>query len=197
MEIINAQTGSFATSEKQVMKKFQDVLAEEMTVTLRTTAFVQLQTLQQIQPHQQVRHRCQRLLSQRLSQLMSRRLFQLSSRRLCRLMSLHLCKQLSLHLCQLLNRRQPHSSPSLSWNGRYLALITQRRQRRLAVIADRLTGRLHPLPARLLLPWHRGASELPRAQHDPGRGRHQRGGLPVRGRLRARRGGRVHRVRGG
>ena len=47
-----------------------------------------------------------------------------------------------LPLAQL-NRHQPHSSPSLSWNGRYLALITQRGQRRLAVVADRLTGRLH------------------------------------------------------
>lgn len=45
-----------------------------------------------------------------------------------------------------LNRHQPHSSPSLSWNGRYLALITQRGQRRLAVVLDRLNGRLHPLP---------------------------------------------------
>ena len=25
-----------------------------------------------------------------------------------------------------LNRQQPHSSPSLSWNGRYLAVIIQR-----------------------------------------------------------------------
>ena len=45
-----------------------------------------------------------------------------------------------------LRRHQPHSSPSLSWNGRYLALITQRGQRRLAVVLDRLNGRLHPLP---------------------------------------------------
>ena len=45
-----------------------------------------------------------------------------------------------------LRRHQPHSSPSLSWNGRYLALITQRGKRRLAVILDRLNGRLHPLP---------------------------------------------------
>ena len=45
-----------------------------------------------------------------------------------------------------LRRHQPHSSPSLSWNGRYLALITQRGQRRVAVVLDRLSGRLHPLP---------------------------------------------------
>tara|TARA_Y100001968_G_C19256945_1_gene667291 strand:- start:289 stop:780 length:492 start_codon:yes stop_codon:yes gene_type:complete len=44
-----------------------------------------------------------------------------------------------------LNRDQPHSSPSLTWNGRYLALITQKRQRRLAIILDRISGRIHPL----------------------------------------------------
>ena len=45
-----------------------------------------------------------------------------------------------------LRRHQPHSSPSLSWNGRYLAAITQRGRRRLAVVTDRLNGRMHPLP---------------------------------------------------
>ena len=45
-----------------------------------------------------------------------------------------------------LSRHQPHSSPSLSWNGRYLAAITQRGRRRLAVVTDRLNGRMHPLP---------------------------------------------------
>ena len=45
-----------------------------------------------------------------------------------------------------LSRHQPHSSPSLSWNGRYLAAITQRGRRRLAVVTDRLNGRIHPLP---------------------------------------------------
>ena len=45
-----------------------------------------------------------------------------------------------------LGRHQPHSSPSLSWNARYLAVITQRGGRRLAVVADRLNGRMHPLP---------------------------------------------------
>ena len=45
-----------------------------------------------------------------------------------------------------LKRHQPHSSPSLSWNGRYLAVITQRGRRRLAVVTDRLNGRMHPLP---------------------------------------------------
>ena len=52
----------------------------------------------------------------------------------------------SLRSVPQLRRHQPHSSPSLSWNGRYLALITQRGKRRLAVILDRLNGRLHPLP---------------------------------------------------
>ena len=45
-----------------------------------------------------------------------------------------------------LSRHQPHSSPSLSWNARYLAVITQRGRRRLAVVTDRLNGRMHPLP---------------------------------------------------
>lgn len=44
-----------------------------------------------------------------------------------------------------LSSQQPHSSPSLSWNGRYLAVITQRGNRRMALIEDRLTGRAHPL----------------------------------------------------
>ena len=42
-----------------------------------------------------------------------------------------------------LSRNQPHSSPSLSWNGRYVAVIAQRGKRRLAIIEDRLTGRSH------------------------------------------------------
>jgi len=45
-----------------------------------------------------------------------------------------------------LSRNQPHSSPSLSWNGRYIAVIAQRGNRRLAIIEDRLTGRSHKLP---------------------------------------------------
>ena len=44
-----------------------------------------------------------------------------------------------------LNRHQPHSSPSLSWNGRYLAVIIQRGNRRHVLIEDRLSGRAHPL----------------------------------------------------
>ncbi len=44
------------------------------------------------------------------------------------------------------SRHQPHSSPSLSWNGRYLAVITQRGNRRLAIIEDRLNGRIHHFP---------------------------------------------------
>jgi hypothetical protein len=44
-----------------------------------------------------------------------------------------------------LERLQPHRSPSLSWNGRYLALLVQQGARRMAVILDRATGRLHRL----------------------------------------------------
>ena len=45
-----------------------------------------------------------------------------------------------------LSRHQPHSSPSLSWNARYIAVIAQRRNKRLAIIEDRLNGRFHALP---------------------------------------------------
>ena len=51
----------------------------------------------------------------------------------------------SIQALPQLKRLQPHSSPSLSWNGRYIALITQHGRRRMAVIADRLNGRLHPI----------------------------------------------------
>ena len=44
------------------------------------------------------------------------------------------------------SRNQPHSSPSLSWNGRYVAVITQRGNRRLVIIEDRLSGRNYQLP---------------------------------------------------
>jgi len=43
------------------------------------------------------------------------------------------------------SRHQPHSSPSLSWNARYLAAVIQRGSRKLVLIEDRLTGRAHPL----------------------------------------------------
>ena len=45
-----------------------------------------------------------------------------------------------------LRRLQPHRSPSLSWNGRYLALLVQQGSRRLPVIHDRRTGNLLRLP---------------------------------------------------
>ncbi len=47
----------------------------------------------------------------------------------------------------------PHRSPTLSWNGRYLALLVQQGSRRLAVVEDRARGRLHrlQLPAGLEL----------------------------------------------
>ena len=45
-----------------------------------------------------------------------------------------------------LQRLQPHRSPSLSWNGRYVAVLVQRGSERLPVIEDRASGRLHRLP---------------------------------------------------
>jgi hypothetical protein len=47
-----------------------------------------------------------------------------------------------------LRRFEPHESPSLSWNGRYLALLVWRGGRRQVVINDRATNRLLPLPLR-------------------------------------------------
>ena len=48
-----------------------------------------------------------------------------------------------------LSRHEPYSSPSLSWNGRYLALITQNEGRRMAFIEDLISGRVYRLPLRL------------------------------------------------
>jgi hypothetical protein len=45
-----------------------------------------------------------------------------------------------------LRRFQPHRSPSLSWNGRYLAVLVQQGNRPLAVIEDRARGTLLRLP---------------------------------------------------
>ncbi len=45
-----------------------------------------------------------------------------------------------------LSRNQPHSSPSLSWNGRYIAVLAQPRNKRLVIIEDRLTGRSYQFP---------------------------------------------------
>ena len=44
------------------------------------------------------------------------------------------------------SRNHPHSSPSLSWNGRYVAAIAQQGNRRLVIIEDRLNGRRHQFP---------------------------------------------------
>ncbi len=44
-----------------------------------------------------------------------------------------------------LSRYQPHSSPSLSWSGRYLALIAQKTKTRFIIIKDRISGKLHHL----------------------------------------------------
>ncbi|WP_353291732.1 hypothetical protein [Synechococcus sp. M16CYN] len=49
----------------------------------------------------------------------------------------------SIQALPQLRRYQPHSSPSLSWNGRYLALIIQDGRRRIVTIADRLKRNLH------------------------------------------------------
>ena len=43
-------------------------------------------------------------------------------------------------------RHQPHSSPSLSWNGRYVAALVQQGSQRVPLIEDRLSGALHRLP---------------------------------------------------
>jgi hypothetical protein len=45
-----------------------------------------------------------------------------------------------------LNRWTPHRSPSLSRNGRYLALLVQQGERSLPLIWDRASGQLHRLP---------------------------------------------------
>lgn len=45
-----------------------------------------------------------------------------------------------------LRGHQPHRSPALSWNGRYLALLMQRGGTTVAAIEDRLSGRLLRLP---------------------------------------------------
>lgn len=45
-----------------------------------------------------------------------------------------------------LRGHQPHRSPALSWNGRYLALLMQRGDSTIAAIEDRLSGRLLRLP---------------------------------------------------
>ena len=41
---------------------------------------------------------------------------------------------------------EPHSSPALSWNGRYVAALVQQGPQRLPVIEDRASGQLHRLP---------------------------------------------------
>ena len=45
-----------------------------------------------------------------------------------------------------LSRWMPHQSPSLSRNGRYLALLLRQGERALPAVWDRSTGRLHRLP---------------------------------------------------
>ena len=45
-----------------------------------------------------------------------------------------------------LRGHQPHRSPSLSWNGRYVALLMQQGNQQVAVIEDRLRGQLLRVP---------------------------------------------------
>ncbi len=52
-----------------------------------------------------------------------------------------------------LSRYQPHSSPSLSWNGRYVAVIGYKGTRRIVIIEDLISGKVHFLrTARQLSP---------------------------------------------
>ncbi len=44
-----------------------------------------------------------------------------------------------------LTRHRPHSSPALSWSGRYVAVIAHSTNTPRIIIEDRLKGRLHPL----------------------------------------------------
>ena len=45
-----------------------------------------------------------------------------------------------------LRGHEPHSSPSLSWNGRYIAALVQQGPERVAILEDRVTGKLLRLP---------------------------------------------------
>lgn len=60
-----------------------------------------------------------------------------------------------------LRRFQPHRSPSLSWNGRYVAVLIQQGSRRLAVIEDRVNGNLLRFPYPATRRW--SGSRWPRA----------------------------------
>ncbi len=44
------------------------------------------------------------------------------------------------------SRNKPHSSPSLSWSGRYLALIVNNYNRKIIAISDRKDGKLYYIP---------------------------------------------------
>ncbi len=44
-----------------------------------------------------------------------------------------------------LSKYQPHSSPSLSWNGRYLAVIGHMGKRKMVILEDRMKRRMHKL----------------------------------------------------
>ena len=55
-----------------------------------------------------------------------------------------------------LRRFQPHRSPSLSWNGRYVAVLGQQGNRPIALIEDRASGKLQ----RLSLPGDQAVERL-------------------------------------
>ena len=45
-----------------------------------------------------------------------------------------------------ISRHEPYSAPSLSWNGRYLAIISKFQGQRIALIEDLLAGIVYKLP---------------------------------------------------
>ncbi len=51
---------------------------------------------------------------------------------------------------------EPHSSPALSWNGRYVAALMQQGSQRVPVIEDRATGQMQ----RIQLPGDRAPVKL-------------------------------------
>ena len=64
----------------------------------------------------------------------------INGRKTVQLLRLNDQKKLSL---RKLKRYQPHSSPSLSWNARYIAVLAQRGGKRIAIIEDRKKGTIH------------------------------------------------------
>tara|TARA_Y100001968_G_C19333130_1_gene705363 strand:- start:42 stop:575 length:534 start_codon:yes stop_codon:yes gene_type:complete len=77
----------------------------------------------------------------------------INGRKTVQLLRLNDKKKLSL---RKLKRYQPHSSPSLSWNARYIAVLAQRGGKRIAIIEDRKKGSIHYFA----LPYQRVPSRL-------------------------------------